>query len=89
MVTSTNEQLAKMKKSEGLGRDGVLSFLKERDVTLIEAVKIIRSIYKVDISQARGYLYNHPQWKSSMLKSLPLQKVFEQQFLGEFKTPSK
>ena len=58
--------------SEGLSQHNAVSFMKQHHVSTIEAIKIIRQLYSIDLGSAKQIVTSHIAYNSEANAAAPL-----------------
>lgn len=56
-------QIVAEKIVSGETQSTILTYLKDQNVSIIEAVKIVRSEYKINLGDAKQIVTAHPAWR--------------------------
>ena len=49
---------------DGFGPEKVADWLKGRNLTVIEAIKVLRSCCRLSLGEAKSVVIGHPSWES-------------------------
>lgn len=51
------------KKEQGQSQAQIVSFLKEKEVSIVDAMRINRKVFNCDLGDSKHYVSNHEAWK--------------------------
>lgn len=54
---------AMVKKEQGQSQTQIVSFLKEKEVSIVDAMRINRKVFDCDLGDSKNYVSNHEAWK--------------------------
>jgi ribosomal protein L7/L12 len=78
-MSTTTEGFAEALRA-GRSRSDVISEMKRRDLTIIEAIKTARELFGITLGEAKQLVSSHPDWKQTAAAAGPLHEEIIQAF---------
>lgn len=60
-------------KEGGGGADEILKMMKERDLTIIQAIKASMRVFDISLGDAKSLVSSHPSWRPTAEAARPFQ----------------
>jgi hypothetical protein len=78
-------QRYRLRVESGVSASTVIRELHDEGFWILESIKLIRSIYSVDLGEAKRLVVNHPVWDEVIEASEPLYDSLEEVFMEPYK----